>query len=143
MDKNFNYQQETLKAHNQLIKIYTGGTTHNRRLLTNEEMYKIQGIEYQVPIIKQPICEHCERVVMWDWEIQNVGGRLVEIPLARCVHCGTITKNPLTYGEFLLNGYDMPSNMSPKQREQGRAARALINMMFNMKGRNGIIENET
>jgi hypothetical protein len=132
----FDIEQETMKAQNKLIKVFTGGTAHNRRLLTNNDIYKIAGIERQVPIVKQPICEHCERVVIWDWEYDMFGR---EVPLAVCEYCGTITKNPMTYGEYLMNGYDIPATVTGAKRQQSEAARVLINMMFNMKGRNGVI----
>ena len=132
---NMSKGQEETRIQNNFIKIFTGGTKHNRRLLTNNDIYKIHGVECHVPIIRQPICEHCERVVMWDWTTDMLGR---EVPLARCSYCGTITKNPMTYGEYLANGYDIPETMKGRDREQSIKARQLINMLFNVEGRNGL-----
>ena len=131
MDK----EQRGIRDHNNFVKFFTGGTNHNRRLLTNNDIYKIHGVEVHVPIIKQPICEHCERIVMWDWE-KDMFGR--EVPLAVCSYCGTITKNPMTYGEYLANGYDIPANVVGKQREQSVMARQMLNHMFNTEERGRI-----
>jgi hypothetical protein len=127
--------QKSILDSNNFIKYYTGGTTHNRRLLTNNDIYKIAGVEVQVPIIKQPICEHCERICVWT-KTKGTFGQV--IPTGYCSYCGTMTKNPLTYGEFLANGYDIPAYVVGKDREQSIAARKLLNIMLNTKGRNGV-----
>lgn len=130
--------QNSILNSNNFVKFYTGGTTHNRRLLTNNDIYKIAGVEVQVPIIKQPICEHCERICIWS-KTTDMFGKTV--PLGICTYCGTRTKNPLTYGEFLANGYDIPITVTGKEKEQSIVARKLLNIMLNTKGRNGVDEN--
>jgi len=117
---------------NKFIKFATGGTTHNRRLLSNDEMFKIRDVEIAVPIISQPVCEHCERLGLWHSE-RDMWGQIV--PICYCEHCGTITKKPLTYGEYLANGYDIPANIVGRDREDSIKARQMLNAWFNVDGK--------
>lgn len=119
---------------NKILKMYTGGTNHNRRTLNEGDVYKISGIMQQVPLISQPICEHCERIGIWDWDI-DMWGQLR--PLCQCETCGTITKHPMTYGEYLANGYDIPITVVGKDREDSILARKLLNMLMNVDGKDG------
>ena len=124
-----------IHAQNQFIAYYTGGTEHSKRAKNDEERLKIRGVEAQIPLITQPICEHCERLCYWDQE-RGMFGQVV--PLGVCTECGGITRKPLTYGEYLANGYDIPSYLGGKEREDSLLARNILNMLFNTEERDGI-----
>lgn len=125
-------QDESIRRSNNLIKIFTGGTSHNRRLLTNNDIMKIHDVEIQVPIISQPVCEHCERIVLWS----HTRGKFGEtIPLGICSYCGTITKNPMTYGEWLAAGHDIPIYITGRDRADSIRARQMLNAWLNVDGR--------
>ena len=126
--------QRNQTKENNFIKIYTGGTKHNRRMMSEKDVFTIQGVMHQVPLIAQPICEHCERLGIWDWDIDMWGKPR---PLCFCETCGTITKNPLTYGEYLANGYDIPSTITGRDREDSILARKILNMLLNVDGKDG------
>ena len=119
---------------NKIIAKWVGGTVHAKRAENDGDRLKIAQVETQVELIKQPICERCERLGLWDKEI-GIFGQLV--PLCYCLECGTITKNPLTYGEYLANGYDIPAYMSDMERADSLMARKLLNLMFNADGKDG------
>ena len=119
---------------NNFIKIYTGGTNHNRRMMSEKDVYTIAGVMHEVPLISQPICEHCERLGIWDWDYDMWGKPR---PLCQCETCGTITKHPMTYGEYLANGHDIPSTIVGKDREDSVLARKLLNMLLNVDGKDG------
>lgn len=120
---------------NKFIAYYTGGTKHSERAKNDEERLKIRGVETQIPLISQPICEHCERLCLWDQE-RGMFGNIVHLGV--CTECGGITKNPLTYGEYLANGYDIPSYITGKEKEDSLLARNILNMLFNKEGADGI-----
>ena len=55
-------------------------------------------IEKRFPLTKLPVCGACEKLAMWGNGMQGI-----------CRSCGTITKNPITYSEYLASGYDIDS----------------------------------
>jgi hypothetical protein len=121
-----------IRKSNNLIKIFTGGTSHNRRLLTNNDIMTIHNVEVHVPIISQPICEHCERIVIWS-QTRGTFGEV--IPLGMCKYCGTITKNPMTYGEWLAAGHDIPNTVVGRDRADSIRARQMLNAWLNIEGK--------
>ena len=125
---------DNIKKSNLLVLEMTGGSAHTRRTLTKGDIYKIRDVEIAVPIVSQPVCERCERICMWDSTV-DMWNQI--IPIAYCDSCGTTTKKPMTYGEYLANGHDIPSHLTGKEREDSLEARRLINLMFNEEGRDG------
>jgi hypothetical protein len=86
----------TVAEHNQIIKMCFDGNKHLKHVLSNEEIRNMTIIENRFPLTKLPVCGSCERLAMW-----GKGGQGV------CRHCGTITKNPITYSSYLASGYDV------------------------------------
>lgn len=87
----------TIGKHNQLIKIMLGGSNkHLNHVLTDEAIKSMTLIESRYPITRLPVCEHCEKLGMWNKDGFGV-----------CRACGTITKNPITYSQYLSMGYDI------------------------------------
>lgn len=123
-----------ISKQNKLIAYYTGGTNHAKRAKNDVERLQIAKVESQFPLISQPICERCERIGLWDKEYSIFG---TMTPLCQCLECGAITKNPLTFGEYLANGYDLPAHMSEANREIAIKARKTLNMIMNIDGKDG------
>lgn len=86
----------TTAEHNQLIKVILDGSKHLKHVMTQEEIKQMTIIENRFPLTKLPVCGHCERLAMWSVGMQ-----------ATCRHCGSITKNPITYSTYLASGYDV------------------------------------
>ena len=126
---------DNIQRQNRFIAYYMGGTKHAERAKNDEERLKIRGVETQIPLISQPICEHCERLCYWDQE-RGIFGQVV--PLGVCVECGGITRKPLTYGEYLAAGYDIPPYLSGKEKEDSLLDRNILNMLFNKEGSDGL-----
>lgn len=81
---------------NQLIKVCLNGNKHLKHVLTIPEINRMTMIEDRFPLTKLPVCGGCERLGFWGRGMQGV-----------CKYCGTITKKPLTYSEYLASGYDI------------------------------------
>ncbi len=86
----------TIPQHNRLIKILFGNQKHFSHVMTDPQIKQMTDIEGRYPLTRLPVCGHCERLGMWD-----KGG------VGVCKHCGTITKNPVTYSTYLASGYDV------------------------------------
>lgn len=82
--------------HNQLIKVYFDGNKNLKHVLSSEEINNMTMIESRFPLTKLPVCSHCERLGFWGKGMQCV-----------CKHCGSLTKNPITYSSYLASGYDV------------------------------------
>ena len=79
-----------------LLKICYDGSKHLNHVLSDDEIKKMTMIESRYPLSKLPVCGHCERLAMW---YKGMTGY--------CKHCGTITKRPITYSNYLASGYDV------------------------------------
>lgn len=87
----------TIQEHNnQIMKVILNGSDHLKHVLTDESIRRMTAIENRYPLTKLPVCPHCERLAMW-----GEGGCGI------CRKCGTITKRPITYAEYLAHGYDI------------------------------------
>lgn len=119
---------------NRILKMTSGGTKHAKKVLTDEQIYTVCGISIKIPLISQPMCEHCENIGIWDWDKDMFGQ---EVVYCYCQKCGTLTKNPITYGEYMAMGYDLPDAITGREREEMLEAKKLLNLMFNIEGRDG------
>lgn len=81
---------------NNLLKIILGSGNHLKHVLTNEMIAKMTVLEGRFPLTKLPVCGHCEKLAMWGKDGCGI-----------CPDCGTITTKPLTYAEYLADGYDI------------------------------------
>lgn len=126
---------DNIQRQNQFIAYYTGGTTHAKHIANDADRLKILGVESQFPIISQPVCEKCEHLGLWD---QTRGMFNEVIPLGVCLHCGTITKKPITFGEYLAAGYDVQAFLGGKEKDDAILARNILNMLFNKEGADGL-----
>lgn len=129
-----------IQEQNRLIAYYTGGTSHAKHIEKDEDKLKIHNLEAQFPVISQPVCERCEHLCLWD---QTKGMFGETVPLGVCMNCGTITKKPITFGEYLANGYDIPSFLGGKEKDDSIEARKLLNLLFNkgdVDGRDEILQ---
>lgn len=61
-----------------------------------DEINQMTMIESRFPLSKLPVCGSCERLAYWGNGMQGI-----------CKHCGTITKDPITYSSYLASGYDI------------------------------------
>ena len=86
----------SIKDHNQLIKVVFDGNKHLNHVLDNDQIRKMTMIEDKYPMSRLPVCGGCERLGFWDR-----GGQ------AYCPSCGTYTKRPITYSQYLASGYDV------------------------------------
>lgn len=98
----------TIGQHNQLIKICFDGSNHLKHVLSNEEIKNMTLLEERFPLTKLPVCGCCEKLAMWGKDMCGV-----------CRSCGTITKNPMTYSNYLASGYDIDAT--------GATAREVLN----------------
>ena len=80
-----------------LIKYMRGGQSHRRHLMTGSLSARLALMEKRYPAVRLPMCEHCECLALWG---RNELGEGVGV----CAECGTVTLNPMTYGEYMLNG---------------------------------------
>lgn len=85
----------TIAEHNQLIKICFNGNKHFKHVLKQDDIKNMTLIENRFPLTKLPVCGSCESLAYW---CRGEG---------YCKKCGTITKNPLTYSNYLGSGYDI------------------------------------
>jgi len=97
----------TISEHNRLIKVVFDGSKHLKHVLTNEIVRQMTIIEGRFPLTRLPVCGHCEKLGLWGPDGAGY-----------CQSCGTITKHPITYSEYLASGYDVD--------ETGEAARSVI-----------------
>ena len=81
---------------NQIIKICLDGNKHLKHVLTNDVINTMTMLENRFPLSKLPVCGGCEKLGLWSHGFVGI-----------CRDCGTITKNPLTYSEYLASGYDI------------------------------------
>jgi hypothetical protein len=105
-------KQDVFAPTNRLFKCINGDKSHFRHMLTNDTVRLMTMIEGRCSVAKQPMCGWCERVALWN---RGSDGR----PVAYCHVCGSTTSNPITYAEYLANGYDIPEveRKSPAGKE--------------------------
>lgn len=103
--------------HNQLIKICFDGSKHLKHVMTSEEIKKLSIIEGKYPMTRLPVCGSCEKLAYW-----HKNGT------AYCPSCGTITKSPITYAQYLASGYDVDATGQTARMalETERSKRAVI-----------------
>lgn len=90
----------SVQEHNNLITKCYEGNPHLKHVLTVEDINKMTMIEGRFPLTKLPVCSHCEKLGLWSKDSNNE-----EIGI--CKYCGTITRKPMTYSEYLTKGYDV------------------------------------
>lgn len=105
----------TIAQHNNLIKVNFGQGNHYKHILTNDDVVRIAMLENRFAISKMPVCANCERLGLWHH------GRT-----CYCKHCGTVTKNPITFAEYYTIGYDIDKTGIGRDREYEQKARELI-----------------
>jgi hypothetical protein len=110
---------------NKLYKCITGGRNHSRHVMTNDLVNRMTMIEGRYPLTKLPMCEHCERAALWGHNERN---EMVGV----CTSCGTTTKNPLTYSEYLAQGHDLPEYV--KNSEVGKEVIKLTEIYDSLYG---------
>ena len=107
----------SIKEHNQLLKVVFDGSKHLNHVLSSDEIKKMTMIESKYPLSRLPVCGHCEKLAYW-----HHGGQ------AYCPSCGTYTRQPITYANYLASGYDVDATGNTARhvlaREQTK--RALI-----------------
>lgn len=108
------------RRENKLYKVINGSRSHYRHMLTDDTVRRMTMVENRCSVAKQPMCGFCERVALWN---RGPDGR----PVAYCHACGSTTLNPITYAEYLANGYDLPDvvKRSPQGQELLRVQRML------------------
>jgi len=87
--------------HNNLIVKVLDGNKHVKHVLTTEEVKKLTMIEGRFPLTKLPVCNHCEKLGLWDRD------RLTNKIIGRCKSCGSISYNPITYATYLTQNLDV------------------------------------
>ena len=92
---------------------------HISHILTDERINEMTQVSKRYPFTKLPVCNHCEALGMW-------GFTKLQEPAGYCHRCGTITVKPISYAEYLVSGYDLPSNMSAEKKEEIKVRRSLI-----------------
>jgi len=88
------------KEHNNLIAKCYEGNPHLKHVLTVEDINKMSMIEGRFPLTRLPVCSHCEKLGMWSHDANNEA-------VGICLACGSITRRPMTYSEYLAKGYDV------------------------------------
>ncbi|MFA4834910.1 MAG: hypothetical protein WC749_02395 [Dehalococcoidia bacterium] len=91
----------TIKQHNNLIKVMFGHENYYKHILTNEAVRRVAHMEGRFATSKLPVCASCERLGLWHH------GRT-----CYCQNCGTVTKNPITFAEYYVQGYDLDRKQS-------------------------------
>ena len=86
----------TISEHNRLIKVVLDGSKHLKHVLTNDMVNKMTMIEGRFPLSRLPVCGGCEKLAMYGPDGSGY-----------CQSCGTITKHPITYSEYLASGFDV------------------------------------
>lgn len=107
----------TISEHNQLLKVVLDGSKHLKHVLTNETVRTMTMLEGRYPLTRLPVCGHCEKLALW-----GPGG------VGVCQTCGTITKRPVTYAEYLASGYDIDETGETARRalQEQKEVRGLI-----------------
>lgn len=77
------------------------GNKSMRHVLTDEDIKKMTLTEGRFPFTRLPVCAHCEKLGLWSSD--KITGEMIGI----CKSCGTITKNPHTYSDYLSRNYDV------------------------------------
>lgn len=116
----------TIGQHNNsLIKVILNGSKHLKHVLTSKEIVKMSLIEKSYPLSRLPVCGHCEKLAYW-----HTGGQ------AWCPKCGTYTKKPFTYADYLACGFDIDSSCATSRAmlEYERKRRKKLPVYRNEKG---------
>lgn len=94
-------QNNSKKLNNKLLKIFNDNK-HVKHILKNDDIKKMCFIEGRYPFTKLPVCNNCEGLAMWHKDtFDNL--------IAYCTKCHTVSKNPMPYSEYLVDGYDIDS----------------------------------
>jgi len=124
------------KEHNNLILKCYDGNPHVKHVLTVDDINKMTMIEGRFPLTKLPVCSHCEKLGLWHHD--NLGNEI-----GVCVACGTYTKDPMTYSEYLATGYDVDQtgetfkNTLKKDRKRRKINDLLYLPQYNNIGKGG------
>ena len=102
-----------VQEHNQLMKVVFNGNKHLQHVLTSDQIMKLTMIENRYPLTRMPVCGHCEKLAYWNKES------------AYCPSCGTYTKSPVTYSNYLAMGYDVDNGIANKMMELDKRRRLL------------------
>ena len=92
---------------------------HIKHILSDKKINEMTQLEQRYPLTRLPVCNHCEALGLW-------GFTKMQEPAGYCQKCGTITVDPISYAEYLINGYDLASNMSAEKKEEIKVRRSLI-----------------
>lgn len=113
------------QSNEQLIKVILDGSKHLKHVLDSKEIRKMSLIEKSYPLARLPVCGHCEKLAYWHHDGQSW-----------CPKCGTYTKKPLTYGNYLAAGYDIDSSCATSRAmlEYERKRRRKLPIFRNEKG---------
>ena len=87
-----------MNNHNNTIMKVFNDNKHLKHVLTNKMVDNMCRIENRFPLTKLPVCNNCERLALWHGED------------GYCDFCGTYSKKPMTYSEYLADGYDIDSS---------------------------------
>ena len=109
------------KINDDILKISTNDK-HMKHILTNKRVEEMTMVQKVFPITGLPVCGHCEGLGFWG---KVKVGNNMGTKTGTCWMCGTVTLNPVTYGEYLVAGYDLPDRMSFEEKEEIRTKRAV------------------
>lgn len=93
---------------------------HMKHVLSVEKVNEMTQVERRYPMSRLPVCNHCEALALWSRPLEN-GNRT-----GTCLKCGTVTVNPISLAEYLVAGYDLPMDMSAKEKEEIKVKRSLV-----------------
>ena len=102
-----------VQEHNQLMKVVFDGNKHLKHILTSDQIRKLTLLENRYPLTRMPVCGHCEKLAYWNKEN------------AYCPSCGTYTKHPVTYSNYLAMGYDVETGIASKMMELNKRRQIL------------------
>lgn len=116
---------ENIQRVNHIYACMNGGSLHARKVFTNDLVQRMSIIENRYPVAKLPMCERCERAALWHHNEKGEG-------VGYCKMCGTTTVNPMTYGEYLAQGEDLP--MHVRQSPLGKKVMTLLKAYDTISG---------
>lgn len=116
---------DPFKKTNRIYKCIAGETLHWRHFLTGPMVRRMTLIENRYPVTQLPMCGNCEKAAMWH---HNTQGDMV----GWCEECNTTTVNPITFSEYLVEGYNLP--MEVRNSQLGRDVRQLLDFYDGVYG---------
>lgn len=93
---------------------------HIQHILSVEKVNEMTQVERRYPMSRLPVCNHCEALALWSRPLDDGN------PTGTCLKCGTVTVNPISLAEYLVAGYDLPMDMSAKEKEEIKVKRSLV-----------------